>query len=193
MTYETTTNLADFGYREIKMARDLLDSWINNGLPDDFDNSGVVLMMNRNSGNVFLTNEEFEVAMLTVDGTLESYYNSPYECREGFFEDLLAEYKDMHKEDKEWFRDLAETINRADELPKDVPEEKCYFYYINVDERGEFSADVRDTDDNTVFEIEGFSIFEDGYMSDKEDIEGLKGHISRLGILPDGYDIVKGN
>lgn len=118
----TTTNLADFGFREIKMARDLLDAWVNNGLPEDFDNSGVVLMMNRNSGNVFLTNEEFEVAMLNGD-TLESFYNSPYEGREGFFDDLLTEYEDMHEEDKQWFRDLAERLGREEELPKEDGEE----------------------------------------------------------------------
>lgn len=112
----TTTNLADFGFREIKMARDLLDAWVNNGLPDDFSNDGVVIMMNQNSGNVFLTNEEFEVAMES-EGKLYSYYNSPYEGLEGPFEQLVEEYPTMHEEDKEWFRDLAERLDRSDELP----------------------------------------------------------------------------
>ena len=112
----TTTNLADFGYREIKMARDLLDAWVNNGLPDDFSNDGVVLMMNMNSGNVFLTNNEFEVAMM-ADGKLESFYTSPYEGREGFFDELLDEYDDMHKEDKEWLKNIAENVGREDEIP----------------------------------------------------------------------------
>lgn len=112
----TTTNLADFGFREIKMARDLLDAWVNNGLPEDFSTEGVHLMMNQNSGNVFLTNEEFEVAMES-DGKLYSFYTSPYEGREGSFEDLLAEWDDMHEEDKEWFRCIANNIGRKDELP----------------------------------------------------------------------------
>lgn len=114
----TTTNLADFGYREIKMARDLLDAWMNNGLPSDFEGSGVVVMMNQNSGDVFLTNEEFQVAMES-GGKLYSFYNSPYEGKEGSFEDLLAEYAGMHEEDKEWFKDLADTLGRGDELPAD--------------------------------------------------------------------------
>lgn len=29
-------------------------------------------------------------------------------------------------------------------------------YYINKDERGEFAADVRDEDDNTVFEFDEY-------------------------------------
>lgn len=118
----TTTNLADFGYREIKMARDLLDAWVDNGLPEDFSNSGVILMMNQNSGNVFLTNDEFEVAMCS-DGKLYSFYTSPYEGREGSFEDLLSEYEDMHEEDKEWFSDVAERVNRQDEIPADDGDE----------------------------------------------------------------------
>lgn len=118
----TTTNLADFGYREIKMARDLLDAWVNNGLPSDFSNDGVVLMMNQNSGNVFLTNDEFEVAMCS-DGKLYSFYTSPYEGREGSFEDLLEEYDDMHEEDKEWLRDIAKNIHRQDEIPAEDGDE----------------------------------------------------------------------
>lgn len=118
----TTTNLANFGYREIKTARDLLDAWVNNGLPEDFSNDGVVLMMNMNSGNVFLTNEEFEVAMMSGD-KLESFYTSPYGGREGFFDDLLDEYDDMHKDDKEWFKNIAENIGRDDEIPAESEEE----------------------------------------------------------------------
>lgn len=117
----TTTNLADFGFREIKMARDLLDAWIASGLPSDFSDAGVTIMMNSNSGNVFLTNEEFEVAMES-EGKLYSFYNSPYEGKEGSFEDLLAEYADMHAEDQEWFKELAERLSREDELPADEEE-----------------------------------------------------------------------
>lgn len=117
----TTTNLADFGTREIRMAADLLSAYADGGLPDDFYNEDVTVMMNQNSGNVFLTNAEFQVAMM-VDGKLESFYSSPYEGKEGFFDELLEEYADMHEEDKEWFRDLAEAVNRADELPQDEEE-----------------------------------------------------------------------
>lgn len=117
----TTTNLADFGFREIKMARDLLDAYINNGLPEDFEQSGVTVMMNQNSGNVFLTNDEFQVAMES-DGKLYSFYSSPYEGKEGSFDDLLAEYGDMHSEDQEWFKELAERLSREEELPADEEE-----------------------------------------------------------------------
>lgn len=58
-----------------------------------------------------------------------------------------------------------------------------YFYYINLDERGEFFADVRDRWDSTVFEIHGCDIFEDGFMDDKHDIAGLEFYLRDLGIL----------
>ena len=83
----TTTNLADFGIREIIMLRDLLDAWINKGLPDDFSGDEVYPMMNKNSGHVFLTNSEFEVCM-DVDGVLCSFYSCPECGHEGFAEDM---------------------------------------------------------------------------------------------------------
>ena len=57
-------------------------------------------------------------------------------------------------------------------------------YHINLDERGEFFADVRrELDDCTVYEIHGFGIFSDGFMSDKHDIDGLAGYLLDLGIF----------
>ncbi len=88
----TTTNLADFGYRERKMAAELLMAMCN-GLPDDFEDDQVVVMMNQNSGNVFLTNENCDVAMMNGD-KLESFYSCPYCGHEGFKEDMEHEAKD---------------------------------------------------------------------------------------------------
>lgn len=62
-------------------------------------------------------------------------------------------------------------------------EERLFGYYINLDERGEFYADVRDQNEKTVFEIHGFEIFEDGFMRDKNDLKGLKEHLVDLGIM----------
>lgn len=101
----TTTNLAEFGNREKKMAADLLNAMQKQGLPADFYDSEVTIMMNKNSGNVFLTNSECQVAMMNGD-KLESFYSTPYEGREGFYDDLMQEYKDMNKEDKEYMREI---------------------------------------------------------------------------------------
>lgn len=105
----TTTNLAQFGSRELAEVRDLLDAMLNQGLPSGFSNNGVHPMLNILSGEVFLTNDEFEACMLNGD-KLESFYNSPYEGKEGFFSELLDEYSDMHEEDKEWFRELSASL-----------------------------------------------------------------------------------
>src|SRR5665213_1960325 len=83
----TTNDLSKFGFREIEMLRDILDSLVKHGLPDNFSASGIHPTFNLNSGNVFLTNDEYEVAMLNGD-TLESSYYC-HECgNEGFAEDM---------------------------------------------------------------------------------------------------------
>ena len=82
-----TTDLSDFGWRERRMAATLLTVSCDQGLPDDFEDDAVTIMMNRNSGHVFLTNSEFQVAMMNGDA-LESWYNCPYCGHEGFKEDM---------------------------------------------------------------------------------------------------------
>lgn len=86
----TTTDLSEFGYREIKMTSELLNAWIESGLPDNFDNDGVTVMMNKNSGNVFLTNTEYQVAMMNGD-KLESFYSCPECGHEGFKDEMEHE------------------------------------------------------------------------------------------------------
>ena len=127
-TKSYTEDLADFGYREQRAAQDLFEAWKSNGLPVDFYNSGVKIGFNMNSGYVFLTNSDYQVAMCTTNehGKLElySFYTSPYDCKEGSFDELLEEYKEMHPEDQEWFQEIADNINRSDELPKLDEEEE---------------------------------------------------------------------
>ena len=72
---------------------------------------------------------------------------------------------------------------------------RTYGYSINLDERGEFYADVRDADGTSVFEIhppdaEGGSIFEDGFMRHKNDLAGLQDYLTELGVIPRGAEIL---
>lgn len=77
----------------------------------------------------------------------------------------------------------------------------AFQYFINLDERGSFSADVRNEQGETVFTIKAgdelaedeTSIFEDGFMRDKNDLEGLREHLMELGIMEIGQNLVKGN
>ena len=57
----TTTDLSEFGWRELKVAAELLTALIEQGAPDDFEPTGVRLMFNKRSGFVFLTNADFQV------------------------------------------------------------------------------------------------------------------------------------
>lgn len=62
-----------------------------------------------------------------------------------------------------------------------------YDYYINLNERGDFYADVRNpVTDATVYEIRGFEIFEDGFMDSVKDMTGLTCYLIDL-------DVLKGN
>jgi len=90
---------------------------------------------------------------------------------------------------------LREELNNAvlDQWVEDNPETQVFKYYINLDERGEFYADVRDPDEKTVFEIKGFQIFEDGFMDNKDDIEGLEAYMVELGIMDEDNTLEKGN
>ncbi|HCT85252.1 MAG TPA: hypothetical protein DF296_08645 [Candidatus Margulisbacteria bacterium] len=88
MTYEiTTTDFSKFGYRERVMAEELLGAWREQGLPEDFYDEEVSIMMNIHSGYVFLTNSEYQVAMINGD-KLESWYTCPNCGHEGFTEDM---------------------------------------------------------------------------------------------------------
>lgn len=81
-----TSNLVEFGYRERVMLVELLNEWNRHGLPYDFEENDVNFMFNKNSGHVFLTNSEYQVAMIN-DGKLE-IWNSCANCGcEGFKED----------------------------------------------------------------------------------------------------------
>lgn len=89
----TTTNLADFGQRERSLLIELLTAWNEQGLPDDFEDDEVVPMMNTSSGNVFLTNAEYQAAMMNGDN-LETFYSCGNCGKEGFKEDFTEYTED---------------------------------------------------------------------------------------------------
>lgn len=83
----TTTDLANFGFLELKQLELLLTAFREQGFPADFTPGQVHPEMNQNSGYVFLTNEDYQVAMLNGD-KLESFYSCPYCGHEGFKEKM---------------------------------------------------------------------------------------------------------
>lgn len=80
-------------------------------------------------------------------------------------------------------------------------EPATYTYHINLDERGSFYADVRNSSGKTVFEIKAgneigpdeSSIFDDGFMKHPHDLDGLKQHLVNLGIMSPKTKLVDGN
>jgi hypothetical protein len=100
-----TEDLSEFGYRELQEAGKLLSA-IKKGLPKDFYGDEIKVGFNKNSSYVFLTNSEYQVAMIDDEGKLYSFYSTPYEGREGSFEDLMEEYEDMHPEDQKYMDEL---------------------------------------------------------------------------------------
>ena len=96
--------------RERALAIEILQAWGKHGLPIDFYEGGAKLAFNRNSGDVFLVNDNYDVCMMNGD-KLESFYISPYSGHEGFINDLLQSYNDgldsWHEEDIEWLNDIA--------------------------------------------------------------------------------------
>lgn len=102
----TTTDLAKFGWREKRMAAELLTAMCDQGLPDDFYDDEVTIMFNTHSGNVFVTNSEFQVAMMNGDD-LEMWYTCPECGEEGFLEDI--EWSPQHGCCKECVPDDGES------------------------------------------------------------------------------------
>jgi len=103
-----TSDLSRFGSRERKMTEDLLRAWREQGLPEDFNEDEVTVAMNTNSGNVFLTNSEYEVAMMNGD-KLESFYSCPICGHEGFLEDM--EHGEDDEECQDYLRQIKDINN----------------------------------------------------------------------------------
>lgn len=99
-----TSDLSKYGFRELKMLELTLKAMREQGLPEDFDNNGLVPMLNTDSGNVFLTNSDYQVAMLNGD-KLESFYSCPQCGHEGFKEDM--EHNEEDKDCQEYLKDIG--------------------------------------------------------------------------------------
>lgn len=102
-------DLSTFGYRELDMACDILKAIVANGYPDDFDDEGVRIEFNPSSGDVFLTNDDYQVCMVAED-KLESVYYLDYSGYEDFIENLIQEfdYGNIKTEDYEELANICE-------------------------------------------------------------------------------------
>lgn len=111
-TFAGSTNLSDLGFREIGMLAKQLDLWSDQklsslarnyfGYLDDFG-------FNRYSGNVWLQDEDYNV-LIDNGNELDLFISTPYEGREGFFEDLVQEFAEMHPEDQDYMYQLWNSL-----------------------------------------------------------------------------------
>lgn len=78
-----------FGYRELDMAGALLNAIAKDGIPQELELSlPIKIAFNANSGNVFLTDEEFNVVMENENGEMENWLF----CGECGHEDFKSEF-----------------------------------------------------------------------------------------------------
>ena len=84
-----TRDLMDFGYRELDQAGDLLKALKSDKNKTEQLNNNVAIEFNPNSGNVFLVDEDCNVAMMNGENLEDWYYC--FECGyEGFKDELSA-------------------------------------------------------------------------------------------------------
>lgn len=69
-------------------------------------------------------------------------------------------------------------------------------YYVNLDERGCFDADVRNMDGTTMLEIKSgeegeIELLVDGFIKHKHDLDGIAEYAQSIGALPAGSTVLK--
>ncbi|MEI7831652.1 MAG: hypothetical protein WCJ56_04070 [bacterium] len=85
-----TENIAEIlqCQRERELVTELLTAWVEQGLPSNFDDENVRFRFDRNSGFVFLVNDEGQVAMKN-GFIIEEYFTCPECGSAGFADDLI--------------------------------------------------------------------------------------------------------
>jgi len=81
---ENTNDFSLFGFIEIQEAAKLLTAYCED---KNILGDGVKVEFNPNSGNVFLVDENYDVAMMN-DGKLEKWYSCPHCGFEGFINEM---------------------------------------------------------------------------------------------------------
>ena len=109
--------------------------------------------------------EHFSSLAVTKDGRMEVIGVIPHNTQ------FLPRDKESAQLMIDWLEDWME-------------QQRKFTYHINLDERGEFNADVRDCNDTTVFEFSGGWMFEDGFMDNKKDVDGLASYLASIGLIP---------
>jgi len=111
---ENTRDLMQFGYRELREAAKLLNAFTETNKSGLNDN--VAIELNPSSGNVFLVDEDYNVAMMNGD-KLEQWYSCPYCGHEGFKEDM--QHEPENKECLDYLKEI-EAITQEEYIEQEV-------------------------------------------------------------------------
>tara|TARA_R110000851_G_scaffold311356_1_gene471503 strand:- start:374 stop:742 length:369 start_codon:yes stop_codon:yes gene_type:complete len=110
-----TASLSKFGALERSKLADILQAWEKWGLPDDFNDTEVVALFNRDSGSVFLSNEDYDTLVLE-DGKLVQWHFLPHDGHEGTLSELLEtpteEWVHWHEDDRNLLRELQKQASK---------------------------------------------------------------------------------
>lgn len=112
---ENMTNLSKMTYEALDEAVSLLTAYKENGCPKDFWDEEVQIAYNENSGMVFLTNADYQVAVMGDNDELVSWYYCPYSGIEGTLEDLVEEYRNGNLDDEDDIEYLQDIISSLGE------------------------------------------------------------------------------
>ena len=97
-----TADLSGFMYVELTEAIELLKAYREQRA--DFMGEGLTLNFNKNSGYVFLCDEDYNVAMLNGD-KIEQWFNCPQCGHEGFKEDM--QHGEDNKDCQEYLKEIG--------------------------------------------------------------------------------------
>jgi len=90
MENTVTSDMSEFGAREIDEMITILDTKVSQGLPEDFYDDGLTIMFNKMSGYVFLINSDYQVCMMNGN-SLEMFHTCSNCGNEGFKEEIADE------------------------------------------------------------------------------------------------------
>jgi hypothetical protein len=99
---DNTRDLSCFGFRELKLAAELLSAFKTDKDKTKFLSNGVSVEFNPNSANVFLVDEDCNVAMMNGEN-LEDWFVCPQCGHEGLLEDIAHK---GGKECKSWVKEI---------------------------------------------------------------------------------------
>lgn len=107
MDNPVTADFGKFGYRELQMAGELLSALKRDMDGTEYLGPGISVCFNMNSGNVFLSDQDYNVAMMNGD-TLEDWFICPYCGHEGFKEDMEhGERDELHPDCVEYLEQIG--------------------------------------------------------------------------------------